>query len=402
MNPGTIHSSVTFARRGALRVRVLCAGACVGLLFVSTARAVRATQDPPPVKPSQPPTPTDPAPTPTKPAPAATEQAPTPDEQPAPLPVDQAIQRAVAALDRMEAGQDAQQASTEIEELYKTIQQADPNNVYLFYIQGRRLILAGRAVDGTKALERFAASRPGQNDWQTWRILGDAYLKEFPRLAEPKYRRALLLNDHEPTILLGLSAALSKQGRRDEAVQLAKRAVEVDGRRSVRYLSNYATLLRANAKPRQAAQVINVAIALARQAVEKQPGDPAPLRVLVAQYEIALLILRDVLRATPDDASAYASVAQITERLADARRLLRLHEVITLFENTALTQLADDVPIDFRLSYARLLNLVGRTEDARRQYQLVLSADPENAAAHDALSDLPTMDKTGEPPPAGK
>ncbi|MCC7292886.1 MAG: hypothetical protein IT449_12565 [Phycisphaerales bacterium] len=318
------------------------------------------------------------------------------------LPPDEAVKQALAAFDRLDQGGDVQKEAAEITRLYKMVLDSAKDNPHLMYIRGRSAILSGRVVDGMQDLEAFAKTTPGQSDWKTFRILGDLHLKDYPRLAEGKYCQALELNDLEPTILLGLSQAQFRLGQRKEALQLAERAVQLDAGKTVTYLDNFAAMLRLDGENDKsqldrAAGIVNQAVQLVQAALKERPTDPSLIQLLATEYESALIVLRDILAATPDNAAAYADVAAISENLGELRRQLLMHEAIALIESQALPRLQGKVTAPLAMSYARLLEQVGRIGDARRVYEKTIEGEPE---FQDAKTALDRINKQYPPDPA--
>lgn len=335
-------------------------------------------------------------PTPSKPAPgsSATPQAPpvetaTPAEPPpTALPPDEIVKQALAAFDRLEQGGDASTDAAEINRLYKLLAETAKDNPWVLYIRGRSAVLSGRTMDGIRDLQDFSKTPPGQTDWKTFRILGDVHLKDYPRLAESHYRNALALADREPSIFLGLSQAVFKLGKHPEGLDLAKRAVELDGGKSIIYLDNLTLLLRSDGKGDQAIAVVNRAIQTLHKQLEASPNDGGTLKKLGAEYEAALSLITDRLRANPEDPAGYIALAAIADNLAEMRRRLLLYDAIDVIEREALGRLKENAPADLRIAYASLLESAGRIDDARAQLQAVLAADPNHAAAREKLNGL--------------
>ncbi len=318
------------------------------------------------------------------------------------LPADEAVKQARAAFDRLDQGGDVQKEAAEINSLYKMLVESAKDDPWLAYIRGRSAILSGRVVDGMQDLEAFAKTTPGQSDWKTFRILGDLHVKDYPRLAEGKYRQALALNDREPTILLGLSQAQFRLGQRKEALQMAERAVQLDAGKTVTYLDNFAAMLRLDGENDKsqldrAAGVVNQAVQIVQAALKERPTDPSLLQLLATEYESALIVLRDILAATPDNAAAYTDVAAISENLGELRRQLLMHEAIALIENQALPRLQGKVTAPLAMNYARLLEQVGRIGDARSVYEKTIEGEPD---FQDAKIALERLNKQYPPAPA--
>lgn len=308
-----------------------------------------------------------------------------PDSSPAP---DDLVRQALAAFDRLEKGASAAADVAEINRLYKMLSETAADNPWLLYIRGRSAVLSGRTMDGIRDLQRFSETPPGRTDWKTFRILGDVHLKDFPRLAEAHYRQALALADREPSIYLGLSQAVFKLGKRPEGLDLARRAVDLDGGMSVLYLDNLASLLRSDGKGDQAIAVVNRAIQVLQKQLEVSPDDILTLRRLGAEYEVALSLITERLRANAEDASGYIALAVVADNLSEMRRRLLLVDAIDVIEKEAIPRFKDNVPAELRVAYAKLLESAGRVDAARAQLEAVLTVQPDHAAAREKLNAL--------------
>jgi len=336
----------------------------------------------------------------------STEQAPAASPQ-------EAVGLAREAFERIDNGGDLQKEAAHINRLFKYLLENDKTNPWVLYIRGRSAMLSNRGVEGMRDLEEFSLTDPGKSDWKTFRLLGDAHVREYPRLAAARYRQALALNDREPSILLGLSQASFKLGERAEALAMAEKAMELDAGRSVGYLDNYAALIRLDAlqrtegraeQLRKATLIVDKAITMVQDVVKKHGPNPGILRLLANEYESALILLRDILQDQPENVSAYQAAADVSFSLAEVRRQLQLHDALALIELQAMKRLEGKVPADLAMSYARLLVGVGRLADARTVYTKIIEGEPGHAGAMEALrrldAEAPASTEDATPPGA--
>ncbi|MEK7710546.1 MAG: tetratricopeptide repeat protein [Planctomycetota bacterium] len=304
---------------------------------------------------------------------------------------DEALPAARELLDRLDAhpGEDPQPAV--LDELNKRIldlQSADPANPWLTYLYGRAYAFSHRNGDAIDQLRRFVETRDGRNEWKAFRVLGDLFVGEFPRLAKANYERAAELNPNEPSALAGLSICANKTGDRDEALRLARRAVEADGRRAVRFVHHLARTLASMKQWDEAEREALSALHLAEEGVRGQPGVRGPLQTMATQYDLLIDIvggrIGETAGAIADD---YVRVSDYMARRADVAAQLAKYDRLILLQHGMDTTGAD-ASARLRESYAAALADVGRNDDAVAQFEKLLSLEPDNAAAKERLAKL--------------
>ena len=222
-----------------------------------------------------------------------TTPAPTP---PAPLEtVDQAVQGAMDALDRLESGDLGEETETvfkEVTDRVELVRESDPTNSLLPYLYGRSYAIAGRRGDAVQQLQKFVETREGRREWRAFRLLGDLFVEQYPQLAKANYQKAAALRADEPEVQFGLARCAVKLGRNAEAIQLARGAVSAGGPRKMQHLSFLARVLSATGEEDEAEREAAIALNLAEEAVRNQPGARGRVEALDAQYRLLIDILR--------------------------------------------------------------------------------------------------------------
>ncbi len=316
-------------------------------------------------------------------------ESPAPQETkaPQPLPVEETVRRAIEALDRMEQGGDAQTLLTEATRYADMVRSRQPDHPRLVYIIGRIKIGAGQTIGGIRDLQAFTRTGEGRNDWKAFRVLGDAFVGNYATLAQTQYQRAYALNDREPSILLGLSRAAEKLGRRGQALQYADAAVRLDGQRTIAYLTYYARLLLAAGRLDDAVKNASRSLELAKQAHQDSPYEPAALRPLQSQYQFYMFLLRDKIQEDPASAEAYILFAKAGEQLGEVEKTIQWHNALDAITQ-GVEHTAPNTPPALKLERARLLALVGRIDEAVEEYEFILKSNPDHPIARQAIEDL--------------
>ena len=316
---------------------------------------------------------------------------------------DEALRSAKAMLDRFDARQGENPSSAELEELNRQVlvlQSTDPANSWLSYVQGRAYAYGGRNGDAIDHMRRFVETRDGRNEWKAFRALGDAFVGEFPRLAQANYERAVELNPSDPSVLLGLSICAGRTGDSEEALTLARRAVESDGRRSVRFVSHLARTLSAMKDRGEAEREALSALRLAEAGVRGRPGERGPLYSLGTQLDLLIDIIGGGINESSDAiADDYVRLGDYMARRTDVAAQLARHDRLAILQRGMDASISSPSP---RLleKYAEALADVGRNDDAIAQFEKLLALEPENPVAHQWLTRLraPTDEKSPSQP----
>ncbi len=302
---------------------------------------------------------------------------------------DEAYRAALSAMTALEEGDQSQISPAVFEEtnrLLTALRVADPAHPRLTYLVARFNALAGRSGDAIEQLRRFVDTREGRNEWEAHRRLGDLFVNEYPQLAKASYERAGELKANEPAVLLGLSNCAYKVGQLDEALRLARQAVEADGRKTVRVIGHLARMSIAKQQWSEAEKASAQAVELALKKVEAAPGRRRPLEELDSQYQLVVDLIQSRIAeaaAGPDD---YLRLAGFFRKRNELAAKLNLHECLRIVE-TGVNALPSP-PARLLEEYAVLLAEVGRTDDARASFEKVLALDPANVTAAQWLERL--------------
>ncbi len=360
--------------------RVLHIFVAVFAVMISLPAALFAQTPPPP---SPPPAPALP---PSAPADATAGQSAKP-----PIVVSETVQKArelIDGIDANETDKPSRETLDELERLIADIKAADPAHPWLPYLLARAYEFAGRKGDAIDQLRKFVQTSEGRNEWKAYRVLGDLFVTEFPRLAQGSYEKAAELNPNEPSVLAGLSSCANRAGNLDEEVRLARLAVEADGYKSVRYPHKLARSLMGRQQFDEAEKEATKALAIAEERVQKNPGKRACLQVLIEQYGLLIEIMSGRITASPTvDPAAYIRLTELTGVRADIAYRLAKHDQVAILEN-AVNRTAPDTPMVLKEKYAARLLEAGRTEDAEEEYEKIVAADPNNKAAIEALAQI--------------
>ena len=328
---------------------------------------------------------------------------PAADEALPDVSVDEAIRKALEALDDLEAadGPEAMAATiARVNRHTEIVRTAEPGNPWLHSLYGRAYALTGRRGDAIDQLQKFVETREGRNDWAAHRVLGDLFVDQFPRLARANYKKAAVLKPGEPRVLFGLSLCAGKIGNWDDALGFAREAVAADGGRTIRYVDHLARLFLSRRLWGEARKEAETALKLARQAGSTAPDERAPLERLDAQYQLLIEILNGELAENPQVVEGYLAAVRCSRaRAENALGIARL-EMLRILE-LGMEQFAPEPPPQLLEEYAKTLAELGRSEAAIVALEQLIAADPANNAARDSLNRLraqqPAKDRGVEP-----
>ncbi len=297
--------------------------------------------------------------------------------------IEELVQNADSQLDRLAAldadDRDAiEQTWAEVENALQSLEARAPDHARLAYLKARAMAYTGRNGDAVTQIRRFLDSREGRNEWKAHRLLGDLFVDEFPQLSRSAYGKALELNPGEPSVLFGLSRCAHKLGQMDEAVTLARRAVEAQP--DARYFAHLARLFAARRQWPEARQAALLAVDHARQTLRDHPGRRAPAAELDVQLRNLVDVLQLRMRDVVPNADDYLELAgALAERAANANLLANFDRVSILAQ--AVRHLHPDAPVALREQYATALVEVGRRRDAADEFAAILESDPSSAVA---------------------
>ncbi len=305
--------------------------------------------------------------------------------------VREAIQAASEILDRLETPGEVRPSETSlelIEHYIKVVERKEPTNPRLTYLRGRALALAGRPGDASGQLLQFVETRAGRTEWRAFRILGDLFRDEFPRLAKSNYDKAAALNPGEPTVLLGQSVCAMKLGSTTDALSFARDAVAADGRRTVRYVAHLASVLVSAKQWDEALREAGQALTLAQRKARADPAAHEALLVVDAQFRLLISVLHGRIREPGNNSvdDYLRLVTSVRQHLRIAEKLA-LHNVLAVIE-TRVEKATPNTPPTLLREYGVLLAEVDRTADAITAFERLLQIDPADTDAADWLNRL--------------
>lgn len=312
--------------------------------------------------------------------------------------VDEALRAAQETLDRLEEADGEAAVRALLDEVSRhmaALQASDPDHPRLPYLFARIYQVTGRNGDAIDQLRKFVQTREGRNEWRAYRMLGDLFVEEFPRLAKANYEQAAALKAGEPSVLYGLSLSAIGVGRQEEALRLARQAVESDDEGTVAYVSHVARILLSQQVWDEAERTAQSSLELARRAMRDNPSRSDPIQAVDAQYALLMEIVQSRLAANPQSAEPTdvdaIEIAGLHLRLAGfVRERMRLasilsqHQVLGVLE-AGVRRTSPDTPVDLLEAYALALADVGRPDDAFDTFQRILAANPQNARAAEWL-----------------
>jgi tetratricopeptide (TPR) repeat protein len=318
------------------------------------------------------------------------------------LTIEEAIRTASEKLDELETGSgidDRQVLLDEINRYLLVVQEKDPINIRLLFLQGRVEKEAGRTQNAITYLGKYVDTREGRTDWRAYRLLGDLFVDEYQTLARGHYENARKLNANDPSIAFGLSQCAFKLGEQPEALRLANEAVSADRRRNPKFVAHLTRVLLSMRRWSEAENEALTALNLAQNECRSRPGERAPVETLIGQYDLLIEIMQARMGFTsrtpgastpaattmsPDD---YLKLAGYVRNRGEAAALLSRHDVLRLLEQ-AVRGLAPNVPVRVAEQYSVALAEVGRNAAAVTAFENLVKSDPENALAREWLPKL--------------
>ena len=293
---------------------------------------------------------------------------------------EQAIRGAMEILDRIERGEGEgtwESVSKEIDAYIAIVQSAAPTNPWLAYLFARAYAIGGRRGDAIDQLQKFVETREGRNEWAAFRLLGDLFVEDFPRLAKANYDKAAALKANEPSVLYGLSRCAIRLGSPSDAVKLAKDAVDADREQSPRYITHLARMYLRDKQWDEAERTALIAMGHAEEAIRNNPGSERQVRI--AALQCGLLV--EITQARLIDAPApdvYLRLAKYTRQRAELDIKLVAHETVRILE-AGVIRSSPNTPNELLEAYGVALAEVGRADAAREVFQRLLASDSGNA-----------------------
>lgn len=322
----------------------------------------------------------------------------TPAPEPPPVPektVEQAVNAAMNALDRLESaefGEPMETVFAEVTEHLEFVRKSNPTDPMLPYLYGRTYVLAGRPAEAVEHLQKFVETREGRHEWRAFRLLGDLFVEQYPQLAKANYKSAAALKADQPDVLFGLARCAAKLGQKAEAIRRARDAVTADRRRTIRYLSFLARMLLADRQWDEAEREAEAARDLARESMRRYPGMRRPVEALDAQYGLLIDILRSRVAEGDGKVDDYLRLAKYVQDRAEVTAMLSSYDVLAILE-AAVDKTAPDTPPRLLEQHGIVLAQIDRREEAIAVFERLLQKDPDNPVAATWLERL--RDKSG-------
>ncbi len=305
------------------------------------------------------------------------------------LSIDESLEMALHLVDALEQGDDRGELYTEryneAQSMASQVLNSDPLNVTAGYILGRLAILSGRPRDALPRIEAYAADPAGKADWYAHKLLGDLYIVSYPKFAKAEYSLSVQLAAGEADAHYGLAQANIKLNRADEAIENARRAVQIDTDGKPKYRVALAeALLLATDRHDEAVQEAQEAVRLSEQLVRTKPGELKLLEDLKNHYALLVRALSSALSLYPERAENVVLLSKAWQDQADLERLITYHSILNAVEqahqNPALAASGD-----LLYEEARLNHLVGRDDRAAELAKQVISENPMHGPARDLL-----------------
>lgn len=319
------------------------------------------------------------------------------------LDLSQIVRSANEVFEQLEQRESQEPDHTQVEQinsLIDQVEQRDPGSAWLDYLYGRAYAVTSRPGDAIDRLRRFVETPQGRNDWVSYRVLGDLFIAEFPRLARSNYLKAAELHAGQPSILFGLSRSAARLGDMQGAVALGQQAVDGDGKQNSRYLSHLALLFASQKKWDQALGVAEPALVLKNELLEANPGELALLQAVERQYRVLFSVIEAQINEVGEHPEgAYLRLAQVVREKAQLNWRLSFHEEVGVLER-ALGDGSVEPSADLLERYGTALVMIGRTAEAIEAFQKLLQHDPNHPVATRWLKRLANSERPigGAPP----
>lgn len=324
---------------------------------------------------------------------------PPPAEQPgATLSIPEALERAQSAIGAAEkGGADAPANLRKAEQLGNYVLANDPINKRATFILGRCELLEGRGREAMGKIDAYVRSPEGESDWLGYKLLGDIHNDgKYYKMARTKYEKAATLNPNESSIFVGLARVELQLHYYDEAIEHARRGVELDRESLPAPYTILARTLVAAKQFEEADGAIQRAIDLTLVKIRNDPGDTDLLRELDFRYQIVMQIQASILSAYPERPEPYLRIATLVQNRADLARLLAYHDALQPL-TMGLERTAPNTPASLYYEVAKLQYAVGRNDDALANLKNALEKDPNHVQAQELLQTIER--EQGKAPP---
>lgn len=297
------------------------------------------------------------------------------------------------ALHRLEIEPDTDKKQAlldEVDRLIEIVSTNDPDDASLLFLNGWRHALTGRSNDAHDQLRRFVETPAGRTEWRAFRLLGDLFVTEYPRLAQSNYDKAAALNPTAPSVLFGRSLCAAKLGAASSAIALAREALSGDEGNTIRYRSHLATLLRAGGQYDEAQEQAERALAMAVAQANASPQAAGVLSTIDRQYQSLISIVQARMnRSKNKSADDFIMLADYLGRRGQLAGRVANRDALRVLK-TGIDEAEPTPPAALLEAYGVALGKHGRTQDAIEVFERLLEVAPGSAVATDWLSRLRT------------
>lgn len=319
-------------------------------------------------------------------SPEATKTAPNDPAAPR-LSVAGAVRTAVEGLNYLEDNELAEDRDEVFKELARNIefvQRNDASHPFLPYLSGRLNALTGARARAVADLQSFVDRPEGRTEWRAFRILGDLMVDSYPELARSYLDRADELKPGEPSVLFALARCELRRGRKKEAVEFARKAVEVDGSRSVTYMAYLAKTLGEEGNAEEADRIAGDALRRAQEIDRQYPGNQIAIATLESQYRLSIEILRGRIQAGQGGAADFIRLAGLLRSRAATSSRLIIFDVLNTLE-AGIARLGDATPPELFQEFGIALAEAEKRDAAIAVFQKLLEVQPSNVVAKEWL-----------------
>jgi tetratricopeptide (TPR) repeat protein len=277
---------------------------------------------------------------------------------------DDALKRARQAIKKAEErGTDA---TTQLDIAKAYLQQADrfdANDAVIEYLYARMNILVGYRREGFKKIDDYVLTAEGRNDWEAYKILGDLHLQaKYYVMAEDKYKIALRLAPNEPSIFIGLARVATKRSLRQDALEYAAKAVELNPRDAEAH-EIHAAALATLSRFDLAKAAIQKAIDQTQSELSQDLGNRSKLDLFQKRLETLQQVLKAIIDRDPKAATAYVELHKCMNLQIQARNLADEQSSFEVLKQ-GVEKTRPDTPSDLMFEYALQASKFGRTQDA--------------------------------------
>lgn len=252
----------------------------------------------------------------------------------------------------------------------------DPSNAIALLGMADVLRLSGprSGLEAAEYYRQFLRIRPSRLvglDGRAYFGLGSVYLDAgYYRLAAEPLEKAYALAVLDPQRVSALASACAGLKQWDRAVQLARQAVELKPDDPQMYARLAGCHMGARSYA-EAVKVVQSGADLLRAKLRERPGDVTLLQLLQGVQSQKLQSLAAQAQDEAENAQLWLRISRASQELIPIAQAMMYYEALHYAEQAA--QYAPDDP-DVRVNQARLLYLLGRTNDAEQALQALKSA----------------------------